>query len=125
MAVKQVAPWAMFPSGDYRSLLELRFDPDELERRYGLHFSQKIDDLDYFKLAAIALPDGSQAWLTKYRGEQGPGTVVDIDVGANFAQVKRQIESMMGLHSGDITWVSPFVAHPEQKPVPRGRQRAG
>lgn len=124
MPVRQVPPWKVFPSGDYRPLLELRFNPDELEQRYGLHFVAEHDNLDLFKLAAIALSDGTQAWLTQYRGEQGMGTVISVDLGENFAWAKRAIQQAMDLQPGDITWVSPFVAHPERKPAPPRQQSA-
>jgi len=124
VSVQQVQPWALFPSGDYRPLVMLRFDPEELADRYGLTFATEHDDLDEFKLAAIALPDGSQAWLTKYRGEQGPGATVLVDAGADFARAKELLLSTLGLTDADLLWESPFVAHREQRPrIARGASR--
>ena len=107
MHLQQVRPHDSFPSGDSRALVELRFDPDELAERYGLSFEESYDDLDWFKLAAVALPDGSQAWLTKYQGEQEPGTTVYVDAAADPAMAKEQLAQTLGLTEDDFRWVTP------------------
>ncbi len=45
MSIEQVHPHKIFPSGDRRALLEIRFDPDELTKRYGLQSVDVHDDL--------------------------------------------------------------------------------
>ena len=107
MHVRQVRPHHHFPSGDSRALVELRFDPEELAARYGLTFAEDYDDLDWFELAAIELGDGSQAWLTKYRGEQEPGTTVYVDAGADPVAAKEQLARALGLGDEDFCWVAP------------------
>lgn len=54
-------------------------EPATLERRYGLTFEQDHDDLDHFELAAIALTEGQQLWLMRYRDAPSRGTVVYAD----------------------------------------------
>ncbi len=112
MPVRQVTPHQRFPSGDSRALVMLTGEPRELAARYGLSFEEGEDDFDAFQLAAIALADGSQAWLLKYRGEPTPGTVVYVDAGADFAQAKALLAQALELTDEDILWVSPFVAAP-------------
>ena len=112
MPVRQVPPHEYFPSGDSRALVELSFDPEELATRYGLAFEERYDDLDWFKLAAIELPDGSQSWLIKYRGEQEPGTTVYVDAGADLTAAKELLKQALGLTDDDVLWVSPFAAAP-------------
>lgn len=112
MSIRQVPPHARWPSGDSRALATIRFSPEELAARYGLVFERGCDDLDWYQLAAIALPDGAQVWLIRHRGNPAPGTVVDIDAGADFARTKAQLTQALGLTDADFLWVSPVVAAP-------------
>ena len=112
MPVQQVQPHDLFPSGDYRDLAEIGASPDELAARFGLVFAKLLDDLDWFKLAAIALPDGSQLWLIKYRGDQYPGTLVRVDAGADLTQPRDQLAQVLGLTRADFLWVAPELETP-------------
>ena len=112
MPVRQVPPHQHFPSGDSRPLVVLTGEPRQLAARYGLSFEEGEDDFDAFHLAAIALADGSQAWLLKYRGDPNPGTVVYVDVAADFAHAKALLDQALELADEDILWVSPFVVAP-------------
>jgi hypothetical protein len=107
MRVHQVVPHQRWPSGDSRDLAEIRFAPDELATRFGLQFEEDLDDLDWFKLAALQLPDGSQVWLYKYRGDQFTGTAVRADAGADFAKTKEQLKQALDLSEDDLLWVAP------------------
>ena len=107
MQVRRVRPYDSFPGGDSRALAELRFDPDEPAKRFGLSVEEVCNDLDWSTIAAIALPDRSQAWLTKYRGEQGPGTTVSVDAAADLATVKELPTRALGLTEDDFRWVAP------------------
>ena len=109
MSIRQVAPHPVFPSGDSRDLAELRFSPDELTARRGLHFTERQDDLDAFKLAAIELADGVQAWFIKYRGDQYPGTLVRVDAAADPGMTKRQLVQALDLRDEDFSWVAPSL----------------
>ena len=112
MPVRQVPPHQHFPSGDSRPLVVLTGEPRELAARYGLSFEESKDDFDAFQFAAIALADGSQAWLLKYRGDPNPGTVVYADASADFAHAKALLTQALELADEDILWVSPFVVAP-------------
>ncbi len=109
MPVRQVPPHRHFPSGDSRPLVVLAGEPRELAARYGLSFEEGADDFDAFHLVAVALADGSQAWLLKYRGDPNPGTVVYVDTGADFARAKALLAQALELADEDILWVSPFA----------------
>ena len=109
MAVRQVAPHDHFPSGDSCALVELRFSPEELAARYGLAFEERVDDLDCLDLAAVALDDGSQVWLLRYRGEQDSGTTAYVDAGADLPRTKALLLQSFGLGEDDIVWVSPLL----------------
>lgn len=113
MLVRQVQPDAMFPSGDSLALAMLRFAPKELAQRYGLSFNEDYDDLGWYTLAAIVLPDGSQAWLLRHRGNPVPGTVVYVDADADLIQATTQLKQVLALTDDDITWVAPLLDHPE------------
>lgn len=112
MEVRQVQPHDRFPSGDSRALVELRFNPQELSALYSITFEALFDDLDWFERAAIVLPDGSQVWLTRYRGEQDAGTTVYVDVGADPLVIKEELARTLRLGDADFAWVAPdLVAH--------------
>lgn len=113
MAVHQVQPDTTFPSGDSHALAMLRFAPEELAQRYGLRFAEDYDDLGWFKLAAIALPDGSQAWLLRHRGNPAPGTVIYVDANADLRRAKTQLKQVLGLTDDDLVWITPLLDHPE------------
>jgi hypothetical protein len=107
--LKQVEPYARFPSGDSRDLAEVPFTPEQLTKRYGLRFAEDADDFDTFRLAAIDLTDGAQAWFMRYRGEQGPGTAVLIDHDADPTLMMDLLENALGLPKSAFRWISPDV----------------
>jgi len=116
MAVKQVRPHVHFPSGDSRALVELPFEPEELIGRYGISFEERCDDLDTYRLAAIVLPDGSQVWLVRYRGEQDAGTTVYVDAAADLGQAKDLLLQMFALAEEDLRWIGLGVVAAGQIP---------
>ena len=107
MVVRQIPRQVGWPSGDSRDLAELRFSPEELARRFGLTFEQFHDDLDWLQLAAIELPDGSQAWLYRYHGDQNAGTFVRVDAHSDLARARVQLERLFLLSEQDILWSAP------------------
>jgi len=84
MGIYQVTPYERWPSGDSRPIVMLRANPAELHERYGLLFEHDTDDLDDYDLAAIELPDSTQAWLMRHVGNHVPGTIVYVDARADF-----------------------------------------
>ena len=112
MHVPQVAPHDYWPSGGSRDLAEIRFSPEELAERYGLTFTTGDDDLDRYQLAAIRLPDASQAWFIKHRGDQFPGTLVRVDADADLPRSKALLTQTLGLTERDFAWVAPGAAGP-------------
>lgn len=105
--VHQVPRHQFFPSGDCRDLVELRLSPAALTARHGLTFEELVDDLDEFEVAAIALADGTQVWLYRYRRDPSPGTAVRVDSHADFARTKGLLADALGLVDADFLWVSP------------------
>lgn len=110
MTLHQGRPQDHFPSGDSRALLELALDPAHFAERDGVAFEEGFDDLDWYQRAAIALPDGSQAWLVKDRGERGVGTTVYGDAAADPAETSDVLLATLGLHERDVAWTAPGVA---------------
>jgi len=74
--------------------------------RRSITFEQLHDDLDELQLAAIDLPDGSPAWLYRYRGDQDTGTFVRVDAHADLARAKAQLERLLHLNDRDILWAA-------------------
>jgi len=110
VAIQQVRAHPHFPSGDSRALVEIPFDPAELATRYGLAFEDGEDDLDRYQRAVIALPDGSQAWLVKYRGEAGAGTTVYVDAAVDIDAAMELLLLTFSLTEEELRWVAPEVA---------------
>lgn len=110
MAIQQAQPLKHFPSGDSRALLELATDPSDLTARLGLTFEERCDDLDRYRLAAVALADGSQAWLVKYRGEEDAGTTVYVDAAADPIATKTLVLGALALSDADVRWLAPDLA---------------
>lgn len=90
-------------------LAVLRFSPVDLSSRHGLTFERRHDDLDEFQLAAIALPDGSQAWLERHCGDPVDNTLAHVDAGANLRLAKQDLQLVLDLSDDDFVWVSPLV----------------
>lgn len=109
MTIRHVRPHDQFPSGDSLALFELAADPAMLTARYGLIFEERCDDLDRYRLAAIALADGSQVWLVRYHGEPGAGTTVYVDAAADPELVEKLIVDALSLVTSDMRWVAPAL----------------
>lgn len=111
MQVHQVRPYKQWPSGDSRPIVMLRANPAELHARYGLQFEHDTDDLDDYDLAAIELPDRTQAWLMRHVGNHVPGTIVYVDASVNFEQAKDFLIDALSLSPLEIVWTTPLLAH--------------
>jgi hypothetical protein len=108
--IYQVKPQKHWPSGDSRPIAVLPFDVPALADRYGLTFQEGIDDLDRFRLAAIELGNGQQAWLTRYEGDPSPGTVVLVDSDADVAEAQSLLAKALGLKRDAFLWIAPLPA---------------
>ena len=107
MAVHQVRPWEQWPSGDSCPIAVLPQTIAEISSTYGLTFEDDIDDLDRFRLAAIALANDQQAWLVKYDNDANPGTVVYVDARADVEKALSLLVSALGIERGDLLWLAP------------------
>jgi hypothetical protein len=105
--MRQVHPWARWPSGDSRPLSVLPFDLPELTARYGLAFQEEIDDLGPYRFAAIALDDGQQAWLSRHGGDPNPGTVVLVDATADIEHTLALLLDVLNLERDSLLWTAP------------------
>ena len=110
MKIHQVKPQKHWPSGDSRPIAVLPFGIATLADRYGLTFEEEIDDLDHYRLAAIQLSNGQQAWLTRYEGDPGPGTVVHVDSDADVEVVQSLLGKALGLNRSAFLWLAPIPA---------------
>jgi len=113
MHIHQVQPYKQWPSGDSRPIVMLRANPAELQERYGIQFEHDMDDFDEYDLAAIELPDSTQACLQLMRhvGNPESGTIVYVDASVNFEQAKNLLVDALSLSPREITWITPLMAH--------------
>jgi hypothetical protein len=100
-------PRTLWPSGSGLPVAVLAFEPDELERHYGLRFREDVDDLDRLVFAILRLDDGSNALLYKHAGDPNPGTVVNVDAHANLSAERELLERALHLEPGNLLWVAP------------------
>lgn len=110
MGVRQVAPWSQWPSGDSRPLAILPYDLTELTARYGLRYQEGSDDLDRYRLAAIALTNGEQAWISKHDNDPNPGTVVYVDAESDVADAQSLLLDALSLDREELLWAAPVLA---------------
>jgi hypothetical protein len=104
--VKQIPPHA-WPSGDSKHIAVVRFNPEHFMEKFGLQFENELDGLDYFQLAAVELPDGSQTFLTRYAHEViDPGTIFSIDSQAEDKNAQLQITEIFTFTEKDFIWTS-------------------
>lgn len=109
MSVCQVRPLERWPSGDSRPLAVLVAEPPDLAACHGLTFEEDVDDLDRYRLAAIELADGQQAWLLKHEGDPNPGTVVRVDGRADIEEAQRLLFGALDLAPEDLLWSAPVL----------------
>ncbi|MDQ3693076.1 MAG: hypothetical protein M3464_05565 [Chloroflexota bacterium] len=114
MGIRQVRPWKQWPSGDSRPIAVLPYDLPELAERYGLKYQEGIDDLDRYRLAAIELANGEQAWLYKHANDPNPGTVAHVDAGSDAAGALSLLLDALSLDRDELLWAAsvPANAHP-------------
>ena len=110
MHIRQVQPHERWSSGDSRAIAVPAAEPDTLAAQYGLTFEEGADDLDYYRLAAVALADGSHVWLMRHWGNPAPGTVVYADAHADANETRHLLAHTLGLHERDFIWIAPAVA---------------
>lgn len=110
MTIHQVKPQKHWPSGDSRPIAVLPFAIADLADRYGLTFEDGVDDLDRYRLAAIELGNGQQAWLTKYEGDPGPGTVALVDSDFDVDDAQSLLGKALGLKRDAFLWLAPIPA---------------
>lgn len=106
MNIHQVKPWKQWPSGDSRPIAVLPYDPAELSARYGLEYEEGIDDLDRYRLAAIELANGEQAWISKHDGDPNPGTVVHVDARIDAEDAQAMLLEAFGLDRDELLWTT-------------------
>lgn len=110
MDVRQVVPWRHWPSGDSRPLAVLAIEPPGLADRDDQVFGEDVDDLDRYRLAAIALGDGQQAWLITHDGDPNPGTVVLVDAAADVGDSLRLVAHAFALTPELVLRTAPVLA---------------
>ncbi|MGH2616431.1 MAG: hypothetical protein ACRDJC_14405 [Thermomicrobiales bacterium] len=110
MKIHRVKPWKQWPSGDSRPIAVLAYDLADLAQRYGLTVQDGIDDLDRYRLAAIELTDGQQAWFTKHDGDPNPGTVVLVDSDVDVEKAQSLLGKALGLERDAFLWTAPIPA---------------
>lgn len=73
-----------------------------------MQFESDFGDLDNYTLAAIELPDRSQAWLIKYQGDEGD-TLVRVDADAEPITAMKLLEQVLRLDGADFLWINPVT----------------
>jgi hypothetical protein len=112
MTIRQVKTIRHWPSGDGRVVAILALEPAELSERFGLAFQDGIDDLGRYRLAAIALANGSQAWMLKHDDDPNPGTEVMVDADADPDEAQSHFLNALGLDRSVLLWAASERSQP-------------
>ena len=72
-------PLTEWPPHVYYGIGILRQEPDELQEKHGIVFTDTADDLDAFKAALIVVPSDYYFVLKRRAHSPGPGTPVLVD----------------------------------------------
>ncbi len=97
MRIHQVAPWNEWPSGDSKPIAVLPGEPAELSARFGLLFDRRVDDLGPYRLAAVDLHNGTQAWISRHDDDPNPGSVVFVDASLDVKRALTRLAKLFGL----------------------------
>lgn len=94
-----------WPSGDSKPVLELTFEPDEIEKKYGLAFLRDRDDLDWYRGAHFYDAELGVVVLTRHESSPSSGTGVYVDASIDTSFAIKKIKAIFDLDSKDILWV--------------------
>jgi hypothetical protein len=101
--VHQIASPAFTRGGlGYAAILAL--EPPELSARYGLVFENGVDDLDYYRRAAIQLAGNRWVGFMSYVRGPDPGTPVFSDASFDTGAVARLLFAELDLWGNEILW---------------------
>ena len=106
MRVRQIPAPSRWPHRERRSLAILALDPDTIAERYGLVYDEQDDDLGRYRLAAIALADGEQAWLVKHEIDANPGTCVYVDARTDVTAALQRLLEVLAITRAELVWAA-------------------
>ena len=116
-AYEQVFVRTSWPSRDDKWLCILKAEPDEIAHRTGLRFTDGVDDLDYFREAALRLASGRPVLLCRYLHDHGPGTAVSIDAADDAPGALAELSAAFELRMEDFVCINPEALGIEPPPI--------
>ncbi len=97
-----------WPSRDCLPIGVLRYSPDELFDRLGIHFKEGEEDgLGVILYSHLRLSTGDQILLAWYRAKPHLGTGVYADSESDFAEMRERFLAATLLCPTDFTWLAP------------------
>ncbi len=89
-----------------KAVAVIKYEPEYLEKKLPIVFSESFDDLDYFKIAVLELCSGKQFCLIRYRGNSSGGTEIWVSKDSlNFNLEINEILDALNLYVSDIKWI--------------------
>jgi hypothetical protein len=88
----------------------IRWEPEDLTKRFGISFEEAEDDLDRLEVALLQTGSGQQFALVRHRHQPNPGT--DILTNEHSADLKNDLaEAVRHLRLGreDVKWIHPVA----------------
>jgi hypothetical protein len=116
--VLQVKPVTAWPSGDGWTIGTLSLEPEELAERLGIEFESGRDDLDAYRLAAIAESQVGQLWLFAHENAPQGGTDIIVDRSVTRDIALGALARTLGIDIRSFDWVNPYAECPSADQAP-------
>jgi hypothetical protein len=96
--------------GLVQPIATIKWEPEDLTKRFGINFEEAEDDLDRLDVALLQTGSGQQFALVRHRHQPNPGT--DILTNEHSADLKNDLAEAvrhLRLGRGDVKWIHPIA----------------
>jgi hypothetical protein len=101
--IEQV-PSPEWPASQNRPIAVLDLEPDEIEKRFSLIFTDERDDLDSLRLAVVKAPSGRVFGLARYDRSPTPGTTIYSNEASSADEDIEEFLRAFGLEPDRLSW---------------------
>lgn len=99
-----------WPSGQSRPAALFAITPEGLTARTGVPFWAGLDELDYFRAAAVELSSARRVLLIWHERSPVPGLALEIDFADDPAAARAEVMDALDLTPAEVLWMPEFEA---------------